>query len=209
LYFEPLDEESIFDIIDNERLAIDSEQGDDLPSIVQFGGQTAINLSQNLAKESMPILGSTAHTIDVASDRHLFEEFFCGINIPNPPGGSVSNIEEALQVANKIRYPVLVRPSYVLGGRAMEIVQSPEELQRYMNDALEAGEGRKVLIDKYFVGKEVEVDAVCDGESVLIPGIMEHVERAGVQSIIHIALQFFRALDNFHCSAPQNIARSH
>jgi len=182
LYFEPLDEESIFDIIDNERLAIDSEQGDDLPSIVQFGGQTAINLSQNLAKESMPILGSTAHTIDVASDRHLFEEFLRGINIPNPPGGSVSNIEEALQVANKIRYPVLVRPSYVLGGRAMEIVQSPEELQRYMNDALEAGEGRKVLIDKYFVGKEVEVDAVCDGESVLIPGIMEHVERAGVHS---------------------------
>tara|TARA_B100000586_G_scaffold105069_1_gene75330 strand:- start:4534 stop:7887 length:3354 start_codon:yes stop_codon:yes gene_type:complete len=182
LYFEPLDEESIFDIIDNERLAIDSEHGENPPSIVQFGGQTAINLSQTLAKESMPILGSTAHTIDVASDRHLFEEFLRGIDIPNPPGGSVSNIQEALQVANEIKYPVLVRPSYVLGGRAMEIVQTPEELQRYMNDALEAGEGRKVLIDKYFVGKEVEVDAVCDGESVLIPGIMEHVERAGVHS---------------------------
>ena len=181
LYFEPLDEESIFDIIDNENIP-GNQIEDTLPSIVQFGGQTAINLSQNLDRESMPILGSTAHTIDVASDRHLFEEFLHEVGIPNPPGGSVSNIQEALAVAEEVSYPVLVRPSYVLGGRAMEIVQSPEELKRYMNDALEAGEGRKVLIDKYFVGKEVEVDAVCDGESVLIPGIMEHVERAGVHS---------------------------
>ena len=181
LYFEPLDEESIFDIIDNENIP-GNQIEDTLPSIVQFGGQTAINLSQNLDRESMPILGSTAHTIDVASDRHLFEEFLHEVGIPNPPGGSVSNIQEALAVAGEVSYPVLVRPSYVLGGRAMEIVQSPEELKRYMNDALEAGEGRKVLIDKYFVGKEVEVDAVCDGESVLIPGIMEHVERAGVHS---------------------------
>ena len=181
LYFEPLDEESIFDIIDNENIP-GNQIENTLPSIVQFGGQTAINLSQNLDRESMPILGSTAHTIDVASDRHLFEEFLHEVGIPNPPGGSVSNIQEALAVAGQVSYPVLVRPSYVLGGRAMEIVQSPEELKRYMNDALEAGEGRKVLIDKYFVGKEVEVDAVCDGESVLIPGIMEHVERAGVHS---------------------------
>ena len=181
LYFEPLDEESIFDIIDNENIP-NNQFEDTLPSIVQFGGQTAINLSQNLDQESMPILGSTAHTIDVASDRHLFEEFLHEVGIPNPPGGSVSNIQEALVVAEEVSYPVLVRPSYVLGGRAMEIVQTPEELKRYMNDALEAAEGRKVLIDKYFVGKEVEVDAVCDGESVLIPGIMEHVERAGVHS---------------------------
>ena len=182
LYFEPLDEESVLDILENEAI---SEEGDELgfpPSIVQFGGQTAINLSQTLDGVGMPILGSTARSIDIASDRHLFEEFLSRTGIPNPPGAAVSNLEQALNVAQRVGYPVLVRPSYVLGGRAMEIVQNATELVRYMTHAFEAGMGRRVLIDKYFEGREVEVDAVCDGENVLIPGIMEHVERAGVHS---------------------------
>jgi len=182
LYFEPLDEESLRDIIENEALV---EQGEDAvvpPTVVQFGGQTAINLSQALDQADMPILGSTAESIDTASDRHLFEEFLARAGIPNPPGAAVSDLEQALHVAQAVGYPILVRPSYVLGGRAMEIVQNATELVRFMSEALAAGEGRRVLIDKYFEGREVEVDAVCDGETVLIPGIMEHVERAGVHS---------------------------
>ena len=182
LYFEPLDEESVLDILENEALAGDGAELDFPPSIVQFGGQTAINLSQTLDSMDMPILGSTARSIDIASDRHLFEEFLARTGIPNPPGAAVSNLEQALNVAQRVGYPVLVRPSYVLGGRAMEIVQNATELVRYMTHAFEAGMGRRVLIDKYFEGREVEVDAVCDGENVLIPGIMEHVERAGVHS---------------------------
>ena len=185
LYFEPLDEESVLDILDNEATPSEEDDADAPncpPSIVQFGGQTAINLSQTLAGVDMPILGSTARSIDIASDRHLFEEFLARTGIPNPPGAAVSNLEQALNVAQEVGYPVLVRPSYVLGGRAMEIVQNASELVRYMTSAFEAGMGRRVLIDKYFEGREVEVDAVCDGENVLIPGIMEHVERAGVHS---------------------------
>ena len=182
LYFEPLDEESLLDILENEALAGDGAELDFPPSIVQFGGQTAINLSQTLDGVEMPILGSSARSIDIASDRHLFEEFLARTGIPNPPGAAVSSLEQALNVAQRVGYPVLVRPSYVLGGRAMEIVQNATELVRYMTHAFEAGMGRRVLIDKYFEGREVEVDAVCDGENVLIPGIMEHVERAGVHS---------------------------
>ena len=182
LYFEPLDEESVLDILENEALAGDGAELEFPPSIVQFGGQTAINLSQTLDGVEMPILGSSARSIDIASDRHLFEEFLARTGIPNPPGAAVSNLEQALNVAQRVGYPVLVRPSYVLGGRAMEIVQNATELVRYMTHAFEAGMGRRVLIDKYFEGREVEVDAVCDGENVLIPGIIEHVERAGVHS---------------------------
>ena len=182
LYFEPLDEESVRDILENEAVETDRNGVVVPPSMVQFGGQTAINLSQSLDKASLPILGSTAQSIDIASDRHLFEEFLERVGIPNPPGAAVMDLEHALNVAQEIGYPVLVRPSYVLGGRAMEIVQNATELVRYMNSAFEAGSGRRVLIDKYFEGREVEVDAVCDGETVLIPGIMEHVERAGVHS---------------------------
>ena len=196
LYFEPLDEESVRDILENEAVATDSGSGTGgygcgpaaggdaviPPSMVQFGGQTAINLSQSLDKARLPILGSTAQSIDTASDRHLFEEFLAMVGIPNPPGAAVIDMEQALTVAQEIGYPVLVRPSYVLGGRAMEIVQNASELVRYMTSALEAGSGRRVLIDKYYEGREVEIDAVCDGETVLIPGIMEHVERAGVHS---------------------------
>ena len=181
LYFEPLDEESVRDILENETAV--SPEGERVPpTVVQFGGQTAIDLSQSLDGAGLPILGSSASSIDTASDRHLFEEFLARVGIPNPPGAAVATLEQALDVAQTVGYPILVRPSYVLGGRAMEIVQNATELVRYMTQALEAGQGRRVLIDKYFEGREVEVDAVCDGESVLIPGIMEHVERAGVHS---------------------------
>lgn len=177
LYFEPLDEESIKDIIDNERTP------DGHPSsVVQFGGQTAINLSQVIAAASFPILGSSAEAIDVASDRERFASLMSDLGIPQPPGTTVTKLEDGLQAADRLGFPVLVRPSYVLGGRAMEIVDNPSELIRYLTKALEAAPGRPILIDKYLQGREVEVDAVVDGSEVLIPGIMEHIERAGVHS---------------------------
>ena len=182
LYFEPLDEESLLDILKNEGLE-SSGTGEGAPaSVVQFGGQTAINLSQVLDRAGMPVLGSSAEAIDIASDRHRFEDFLSRLGIPQPPGAAVTTVEEALNVAQRIDYPVLMRPSYVLGGRAMEIVQNATELIRYLSAAVEVSQGRSILIDKYLEGREVEVDAVCDGEQVLIPGIMEHVERAGVHS---------------------------
>ena len=177
LYFEALDEESLRDILENE-----SNGGVVPPSIVQFGGQTAINLSQPLSRMGMPLIGSSADSIDLASDRRRFEHFLEELGIPQPPGAGVTSIEEALNVAKVIGYPVLVRPSYVLGGRAMEIVHDATELIRYLSLALELDTKHPVLIDKYMEGKEAEVDAVGDGEIVLIPGIMEHIERAGVHS---------------------------
>jgi carbamoyl-phosphate synthase large subunit len=176
LYFEALDEESLRDILENES------QLSPTASIVQFGGQTAINLAEPLAHSGMPIIGSSAETIDMAEDRHRFEDFLDHLGIPQPPGGTATSIEEAINVAQAIGYPVLVRPSYVLGGRAMEIVHNATELIRYMSGALELGSKHPVLIDKYILGKEVEVDAIADGDRVLIPGIMEHIERAGVHS---------------------------
>jgi len=184
LYFEPLDEEAVRDILENEA-------GDTLPtgpgslpppSIVQFGGQTAINLAGLLHQAAMPILGSSAEAIDLAEDRQRFEDFLQKLGIPQPPGAAVTTIEDALTTAQTIGYPVLVRPSYVLGGRAMEIVQNASELIRYMRAAVEVARGKPILIDKYMEGREVEVDAIGDGERVLIPGIMEHIERAGVHS---------------------------
>ncbi len=176
LYFEPLDEESMRDILENET------DGQPPPTIVQFGGQTAINLALPLTRSAMPLGGSSAETIDLAEDRGLFEDFLNKLGIPQPPGAAAHTVEDALAVAEVIGYPVLVRPSYVLGGRAMEIVHSSNELIGYMNMAMALESKRAVLIDKYFQGKEVEVDAVCDGEQVLIPGVMEHIERAGVHS---------------------------
>jgi len=177
LYFEALDEESIRDILENE-----SNNGSAPASIVQLGGQTPINLVGLLARNNLPILGSSAEAIDIAEDRHRFEDFLDRLGIPQPPGAGVTSIEEALNVARNLDYPVLVRPSYVLGGRAMEIVYNEPELIRYLTLALEMDSQHPVLIDKYFYGKEVEVDAICDGEKVLIPGVMEHIERAGVHS---------------------------
>jgi carbamoyl-phosphate synthase large subunit len=179
LYFEALDEESLRDILENEGV---SETNGRPGSIVQFGGQTAINLSQPLSRIGMPLLGSSADAIDLASDRGRFEEFASGLGIPQPPGAGVTSIEDALKVAQLIGYPVLVRPSYVLGGRAMEIVHDASELVRYMSLAIELDTKHPVLIDKYLEGKECELDAICDGEDVFIPGIMEHIERAGVHS---------------------------
>jgi carbamoyl-phosphate synthase large subunit len=177
LYFEPLDEEAVRDIIENERTA-----GALPPAIVQFGGQTAINLAEPLRRADMPIIGSSAETIDTAEDRRLFERFLQDLGIPQPPGAAVMTLEEGMKTAQTIGYPVLVRPSYVLGGRAMEIVQNATELVTFLGNAKEAAQGRAILIDKFLDGAEVEVDAICDGETVLIPGIMEHIERAGVHS---------------------------
>jgi len=182
LYFEPLDEESLLDILENEGSGPEGSASTPPASVVQFGGQTAINLSQSLARKGMPILGSSAQAIDIASDRKKFEDFLSRLGIPQPPGTTVTSVEEGLQVAQRIGYPVLVRPSYVLGGRAMEIVQNASELIRYLSSAVEIAQGKPILIDKYMEGREVEVDAVCDGHEVLIPGIMEHIERAGVHS---------------------------
>jgi len=177
LYFEPLDEEAVRDILENE-----TDEGLPPPSIVQFGGQTAINLAGPLHQAAAPILGSSAEAIDLAEDRRRFEAFLSGLGVPQPPGAGVTTLEDALNTADVIGYPVLVRPSYVLGGRAMEIVQNATELVRFMGAAVELSGGKPILIDKYFEGKEVEVDAIADGERVLIPGIMEHIERAGVHS---------------------------
>jgi len=177
LYFEALDEESLRDILENE-----SGNDGTPPSIVQFGGQTAINLAEPLFRSGMALLGSSAEAIDLAEDRRRFENFLSKLGVPQPPGAGVTSIEEAISVAKLIGYPVLVRPSYVLGGRAMEIVHNPSELSRYMKQALELDTKHPVLIDKYLEGKECEVDAIADGKDVLIPGIMEHIERAGVHS---------------------------
>jgi len=179
LYFEALDEESLRDILENESGQTGSASP---PSIVQFGGQTAINLAEPLFRSGMSLLGSSAEAIDLAEDRRRFENFLSGLGIPQPPGAGVTSIDEALSVAKLIGYPVLVRPSYVLGGRAMEIVHDATELIHYMGQAIELDTKHPILIDKYLEGKEVEVDAIGDGEDVLIPGIMEHIERAGVHS---------------------------
>jgi carbamoyl-phosphate synthase large subunit len=177
LYFEPLDEESIRNILENE-----SGNGSAPPSIVQLGGQTPIDLVGVLAHNNLPILGSSADAIDIAEDRRRFEDFLDRLGIPQPPGAGVTSVEEAVNVAKTLGYPVLVRPSYVLGGRAMEIVYNELELVRYLTLALEMDSQHPVLVDKYFHGIEVEVDAICDGERVLIPGVTEHIERAGVHS---------------------------
>jgi len=178
LYFEPLDEEAVRDIIENEQGA----ETEPPASIVQFGGQTAINLAEPLRRAGLPIIGSSAEAIDTAEDRRLFERFLQDLGIPQPPGAAIFTLDEALKTAQTIGYPVLVRPSYVLGGRAMEVVQNASEMVGFLALATEAAQGKPVLIDKFLEGREVEVDAICDGQQVLIPGIMEHIERAGVHS---------------------------
>ena len=172
LYFDPLDEESIASVLENEGAC---------DVVTQFGGQTALNIAEKIAGIGGRIAGTSADAIALAEDRRRFHDFADALGIPQPPGGTAASLSEALAVANEIGYPVLVRPSYVLGGRGMEIVYGPEDLERYFHAALEAGTGR-VLVDKYLRCKEVEVDAVSDGVDTLVAGIMEHIERAGVHS---------------------------
>ena len=186
LYFEPLDDESVRDIIDNEMGVGATSTNSAVPPniVVQFGGQTAINLSQSLNAAGMQdlVLGSDPEVIDNATDRGRFELLAASNGLPLPPGGTATDTGTALALAENLGYPLLVRPSYVLGGRAMEIVDGPNELERYFDRALRAVPGQTILVDRYFQGIEVEVDAVCDGEDVLIPGVMQHIERAGVHS---------------------------
>ncbi|NOV03385.1 carbamoyl-phosphate synthase large subunit [Paenibacillus planticolens] len=179
LYFEPLFFEDVMNVIEREN---------PIGVIVQFGGQTAINLAAPLHKAGVRILGSDLESIDTAEDRKKFEALLSKLSIAQPPGGTVTSVNDAVGTAAKFGYPVIVRPSYVLGGRAMEIVYSDEELLSYMEYAVKINPEHPVLIDRYMLGKEVEVDAICDRETVLIPGIMEHVERAGVHSGDSIAV---------------------
>ncbi|WP_173916538.1 carbamoyl-phosphate synthase large subunit [Halobacillus sp. Marseille-Q1614] len=173
LYFEPLTLEDVMHVIDLEQ-----PEG----VIVQFGGQTAINLVEGLDRCGVPILGTTMDAINTTEDRDLFEKLLNQLEIAKPGGESVTSEEEAIEAARSIGYPVVVRPSYVLGGRAMEIVYSEEELNIYMKENVRVHNGHPILVDKYLTGMEIEVDAISDGEDVLIPGIMEHIERAGVHS---------------------------
>lgn len=179
LYFEPLFFEDVMNVIEQEK---------PVGVIVQFGGQTAINLAAPLKKAGVTILGTSLESIDEAEDRKKFEALLSRLNIAQPKGKTVITVDEAVGTAQMLGYPVLVRPSYVLGGRAMEIVYSDSELLSYMEQAVKINPEHPVLIDRYMLGKEVEVDAICDGDTVLIPGIMEHVERAGVHSGDSIAV---------------------
>ena len=173
LYFEPLIFEDVMNIIEQEQ-----PEG----VIVQFGGQTAINLAEPLSNAGVKIMGTSNESIDRAEDRDRFDNLVEKLGIPRPAGKSVYSVEEAQKAAQAIGYPVLVRPSYVLGGRAMEIVNNPEEIAVYMETAVKVNREHPVLVDKYLLGKEIEVDAISDGETVVIPGIMQHIERAGIHS---------------------------
>ncbi|HAC0165276.1 TPA_asm: carbamoyl-phosphate synthase large subunit [Listeria monocytogenes] len=179
LYFEPLTLEDVMHVIEIEQ---------PLGVVVQFGGQTAINLADGLAKRGVKILGTSLEDTDRAENRDAFEKALEILQIPQPAGKTATSVEEAINVATDIGYPVLVRPSYVLGGRAMEIVESEEALKHYMTNAVKVNPKHPVLVDRYVSGQEVEVDAISDGENVLIPGIMEHIERAGVHSGDSIAV---------------------
>ena len=173
LYFEPLTPEDVMNIIDFEK---------PIGVVASLGGQTAINLAQPLADRGVNIIGTDCAAIDRAENRESFERILRELHIPQPKGRAVTNIEAGIAAANDIGYPVLVRPSFVLGGRAMQIVAKDEDLRQYLKTAVEIDEDKPVLVDKYIVGKEVEVDAICDGQDVFVPGIMELVERTGVHS---------------------------
>lgn len=173
LYFEPLTLEDVMNVVELEQ---------PLGVIVQFGGQTAINLAEPLSNKGIKILGTSIEDLDRAENRDLFEQALKTLDIPQPVGDTAISAEQAVVIADQIGYPVLVRPSYVLGGRAMEIVENQKDLEDYMQHAVKASPEHPVLVDSYLLGKECEVDAICDGETVLIPGIMEHIERAGVHS---------------------------
>ena len=173
MYFEPLTEEEVFNIVEKEK-----------PDgvILQFGGQTAIKLAQFLSEKNISIYGTKPDQIDAAEDREKFDALLEKLNINRPKGKAVWNVEDGLCEAENIGYPVLVRPSYVLGGQGMEITYEEKELRHYLKHAFQKDKKNPVLIDRYLLGREIEVDAICDGEEILIPGIMEHLERAGVHS---------------------------
>ena len=173
LYFEPLTAEDVESIVNIEK-----PDG----AVVQFGGQTAIKLTESLMKMGVPILGTKAEDVDAAEDRELFDEILEQTQIPRAAGGTVFTAEEAKEVANRLGYPVLVRPSYVLGGQGMQIASCDEEIEEFMAIINRIAQDHPILVDKYLQGKELEVDAVCDGTDILIPGIMEHIERTGVHS---------------------------
>ena len=173
LYFEPLTAEDVESIVNVEK-----PDG----AVVQFGGQTAIKLTEALMKMGVPILGTKAEDVDAAEDRELFDEILEQTQIPRAAGGTVFTAEEAKKVANEIGYPVLVRPSYVLGGQGMKIAWNDEEIEEFIGIINTIAQDHPILVDKYLMGKEIEVDAICDGEDILIPGIMEHIERTGVHS---------------------------
>lgn len=186
LYFDPLYLEDVLHIIRREN---------PIGVIAQFGGQTAINLVDGINAAGIKILGTSKESIDLAEDRDKFENFLRKLDIAQPLGTVVSNIDNALEKAKELEYPLMLRPSYVIGGQAMEIVYNDEELVKYMEYALKAWEGQAILMDRYMIGTEVEVDAICDGKTVFIPGIMEHIERAGVHSG-----------DSFAVYPPQNLS---
>ncbi|MGF7003853.1 carbamoyl-phosphate synthase large subunit [Lachnospiraceae bacterium PFB1-21] len=173
LYFEPLTPEDVKSIVDIEK-----PDG----AVVQFGGQTAIKLTEALMAMGVPILGTSAENVDAAEDRELFDQILEECQIPRPTGGTVYTAEEAKQVANRLGYPVLVRPSYVLGGQGMQIAINDYDIDEFIGIINRIAQDHPILVDKYLQGKEIEVDAVCDGEDILIPGIMEHIERAGIHS---------------------------
>ena len=173
LYFEPLTPEDVESIVDIEK-----PDG----AVVQFGGQTAIKLTESLMKMGVPILGTDAKDVDVAEDRELFDKILEKCNIPRPKGETVYTAKEAIEVANRLGYPVLVRPSYVLGGQGMQIAINDSDIEEFIGIINQIVQDHPILVDKYIVGKEIEVDAVCDGIDILIPGIMEHIERAGIHS---------------------------
>ncbi|MCD8396792.1 MAG: carbamoyl-phosphate synthase large subunit [Lachnospiraceae bacterium] len=173
LYFEPLTPEDVENVV-----RLEHPDG----AVVQFGGQTAIKLTESLMKMGVPILGTSAENVDAAEDRELFDEILEKCNIPRPAGHTVFTAEEAKKAANELGYPVLVRPSYVLGGQGMQIAINDEDVEQYIGVINQIAQEHPILVDKYMMGKEIEVDAVCDGTDVLIPGIMEHIERAGIHS---------------------------
>ncbi|MCD8232088.1 MAG: carbamoyl-phosphate synthase large subunit [Clostridiales bacterium] len=173
LYFEPLTPEDVENVV-----RVEQPDG----AVVQFGGQTAIKLTEHLMKMGVPILGTKAEDVDAAEDRELFDQILQKTQIPRAAGGTVFTAEEAREVANRLGYPVLVRPSYVLGGQGMHIAFNDDEIVEFIDNINQIAQDHPILIDKYLMGKEIEVDAVCDGTDILIPGIMEHIERTGVHS---------------------------
>lgn len=173
LYFESLHMDDVMNVIKKER-----PEG----VIVQFGGQTSLNLAQRLAERSIHILGTSYSSIDLAEDREKFSQLLSELNIPTPKGFSITTIEEAFIAVKKLNYPLVVRPSYVIGGRAMQVVYNDQELTKYLKEAVALSSEHPVLIDRYIQGKEIEVDAIADGEDILIPGIMEHIEKTGIHS---------------------------